>query len=110
MWHDLRHEADFQRLLPGRQQALRPKTRACVGVVEATKACGNFGQCNEFIRVGYYVNNEYEDIELQNNPPNPPILNRIVRNILAEKPRVTRFPIQWDQMMTTEESVNNFEL
>lgn len=50
---------------------------------------------NEFVRIGYYVNNEYDDEELNNNPPAVPILDRIRRNILAEKPRVTRFAIKW---------------
>ena len=45
----------------------------------------------EFIRVGYYVNNEYADEELREEPPATVRLDRVVRNILAEKPRVTRF-------------------
>ncbi|KAK4218354.1 putative histone chaperone asf1 [Rhypophila decipiens] len=51
---------------------------------------------SEFVRIGYYVNNEYDDEELNNQPPATPILDRIRRNILAEKPRVTRFAIKWD--------------
>ena len=50
----------------------------------------------EFIRVGYYVNNEYADEELRENPPEQPRVDRVVRNILAEKPRVTRFPCEFD--------------
>lgn len=50
----------------------------------------------EFVRVGYYVNNEYDTPELQNEPPKQPQLDRIVRNMLTEKPRVTRFAIKWD--------------
>ena len=50
----------------------------------------------EFIRVGYYVNNEYADEELRENPPDTVRLDRVVRNILAEKPRVTRFPCEFD--------------
>ena len=50
----------------------------------------------EFIRVGYYVNNEYADEELRENPPETVRLDRVVRNILAEKPRVTRFPCEFD--------------
>jgi len=50
----------------------------------------------EFIRVGYYVNNEYDSEELNAEPPKTPILERIVKNVLAEKPRVTRFAIKWD--------------
>ncbi|KAG0145370.1 hypothetical protein CROQUDRAFT_658824 [Cronartium quercuum f. sp. fusiforme G11] len=64
----------------------------------------------EFVRVGYYVNTEYDDPELRalysesdlvseemiKARPNPPIVSKLVRNVLAEKPRVTRFKITWD--------------
>jgi histone chaperone ASF1 len=46
--------------------------------------------------VGYYVNNEYTDEALINEPPAKPIVEKVRRNILAEKPRVTRFAIKWD--------------
>jgi histone chaperone ASF1 len=49
----------------------------------------------EFVRVGYYVNNEYDSEELNADPPPKPILEKVRRNILAEKPRVTRFAIKW---------------
>ena len=49
----------------------------------------------EFVRVGYYVSNEYTDPELIENPPTKHIPEKIRRNILAEKPRVTRFAIKW---------------
>ncbi|AOW00134.1 histone chaperone ASF1 [Yarrowia lipolytica] len=50
----------------------------------------------EFVRVGYYVNNEYDSEELRLNPPPKVQVDHVVRNILAEKPRVTRFNIVWD--------------
>lgn len=50
------------------------------------------------MRVGYYVNNEYDDEALKAEPPSTPIIERLVRNILADKPRVTRFPIKWDRV------------
>lgn len=50
----------------------------------------------EFVRVGYYVNNEYDTEELRENPPAKVQVDHVVRNILAEKPRVTRFNIVWD--------------
>ena len=49
----------------------------------------------EFVRVGYYVNNEYDSDELTENPPAKPIVDRIRRNVLSAKPRVTRFAIKW---------------
>eukprot|EP00752_Nemacystus_decipiens_P006996 g6275.t1 len=57
----------------------------------------------EFIRVGYYVNNEHNDpainAEIQEGRiPPADMLDpaQITRNILADKPRVTRFPIDWN--------------
>ncbi|EME39963.1 hypothetical protein DOTSEDRAFT_74734 [Dothistroma septosporum NZE10] len=50
----------------------------------------------EFVRVGYYVNNEYADPAMNEEPPAKPDLDKIRRNILADKPRVTRFQIKWD--------------
>jgi len=49
----------------------------------------------EFVRVGYYVNNDYDDPELSANPPPHVDITKLQRNILADKPRVTRFPIDW---------------
>ncbi|KAI5361391.1 Putative histone chaperone ASF1 [Septoria linicola] len=50
----------------------------------------------EFVRVGYYVNNEYVDASMNEEPPAKPEIEKIRRNILADKPRVTRFQIKWD--------------
>lgn len=50
----------------------------------------------EFVRIGYYVNNEYTDEALQLEPPAKPVIEKVRRHILAEKPRVTRFAIKWD--------------
>lgn len=57
----------------------------------------------EFIRVGYYVNNEYETEELRETPPSKVQVGHITRNILAEKPRVTKFNIVWDNEDNTDE-------
>jgi len=51
----------------------------------------------EFVRVGYYVNNEYETKELNEAHPPPPLqIEKVQRNVLVEKPRCTLFPISWD--------------
>ena len=39
----------------------------------------------EFVRVGYYVNNEYTEPQLNEEPPSKPIIEKIRRNILAEQ-------------------------
>jgi histone chaperone ASF1 len=70
---------------------------------------------HEFVRVGYFVNNDYIDPELKDNPPPVPQYDKVTficdnvflfshllmghfyqmtRNIL-EEPRVTRFKIDW---------------
>ena len=32
---------------------------------------------NEFVRIGYYVNNEYNDPELSENPPAQPMFDKV---------------------------------
>ncbi|PPQ80350.1 hypothetical protein CVT25_003633 [Psilocybe cyanescens] len=49
----------------------------------------------EFVRVGYYQNTEYDNEEMKETPPVKIMFNRLVRDISA-KPRVTRFHIKWD--------------
>jgi histone chaperone ASF1 len=61
----------------------------------------------EFVRVGYYVNNEYDSEELNADPPAKPILERVRRNVLAEKPRVTRFAIKWSVYLATHVCSNH---
>ncbi|KAL1973954.1 hypothetical protein VTN31DRAFT_5514 [Thermomyces dupontii] len=65
-----------------------------LGVTVILLTCSYDGR--EFVRVGYYVNNEYDSDELNQDPPPKPIIERVRRNVLAEKPRVTRFAIKWD--------------
>lgn len=64
-----------------------------LGVTVVLLTCAYDGR--EFVRVGYYVNNEYDSEELNAEPPAKPIIDRVRRNILSEKPRVTRFAIKW---------------
>ncbi|CAA7262202.1 unnamed protein product [Cyclocybe aegerita] len=49
----------------------------------------------EFVRVGYYQNTEYDNEEMKETPPPKIHFNRLVRDI-STKPRVTRFHIKWD--------------
>ncbi|KAF2361568.1 Histone chaperone ASF1-like [Trinorchestia longiramus] len=71
-----------------------------VGVTVVLVTCSYKGQ--EFVRVGYYVNNAYSDPEMQENPPEVPKLDAVTRNILASQPRVTKFKIDWDDAKETE--------
>lgn len=52
----------------------------------------------EFVRVGYYLNNMYTgEYDEATGPPSLPNLDMklVQRQILADKPRVTKFPISW---------------
>ncbi|KAK9245373.1 anti-silence-domain-containing protein [Lipomyces tetrasporus] len=71
-----------------------------VSVTVMLLTCSYNGQ--EFVRVGYYVNNEYDTEDLRENPPSKVQIDHVVRNVLAEKPRVTRFNIEWDKDTKTE--------
>ena len=67
-----------------------------VGVTAVLLTC-SYKDNQEFLRVGYYVNIEYDSPELNENPPARPDISRLTRHILAEKPRVTKFQIDWDE-------------
>ncbi|KAB2611675.1 histone chaperone ASF1A [Pyrus ussuriensis x Pyrus communis] len=64
-----------------------------IGVTVLLLTCSYIGQ--EFIRVGYYVNNDYDDEQLREEPPPKVLIDRVQRNILSDKPRVTKFPINF---------------
>lgn len=64
-----------------------------LGVTVVLLTCSYRGK--EFIRVGYYVNNDYEDAELKENPPAEIQYDKVMRNILAQEVRVTRFTVKW---------------
>jgi histone chaperone ASF1 len=48
----------------------------------------------EFVRVGYYQNTEYDNEEMKELQPKPIKFDYLVRDI-HPKPRVTRFQIKW---------------
>ncbi|KAK1390032.1 Histone chaperone ASF1B [Heracleum sosnowskyi] len=64
-----------------------------IGVTVLLLTCSYVGQ--EFIRVGYYINNDYDDEQLKEEPPQKVLIDRVQKNILADKPRVTKFPINF---------------
>ncbi|XP_020536849.1 probable histone chaperone ASF1A isoform X2 [Jatropha curcas] len=64
-----------------------------IGVTVLLLTCSYLGQ--EFVRVGYYVNNDYEEEQLREEPPPKVLIDKVQRNILSDKPRVTKFPINF---------------
>ncbi|GAA5889668.1 hypothetical protein JCM16303_003050 [Sporobolomyces ruberrimus] len=81
-----------------------------VGVTVILLTCSYNDQ--EFVRIGYYVNTDYGDAALKAQheasleedaaargvvAPDPARhIGQLVRSVLAEKPRVTKFNIKWD--------------
>jgi len=58
----------------------------------------------EFIRIGYYVHNEYSEPIDPKDDKVTIVPQKIMRNILADKPRVTRFGIAWDGQEETKQN------
>ncbi|KAH8112052.1 anti-silence-domain-containing protein [Phellopilus nigrolimitatus] len=60
----------------------------------------------EFVRVGYYQNTEYDNEEMRESPPQNVMVERLTRDVNA-KPRVTRFQIKWNvtPLQTTQVAV-----
>jgi len=69
-----------------------------LGVTVILLQCAYKG--NEFVRIGFYVSNEYDDptADPAATTEKPAVVdhNKITRNILTSKPRVTKFQIDWD--------------
>lgn len=82
----------------------RIPTSEILGVTVILLTCSYDGR--EFVRVGYYVNNEYDSEELNAEPPAKPLIEHVRRNVLAEKPRVTRFAIKWSASLCCVYRVN----
>ena len=74
-----------------------------LGVTAVILCCSYNNQ--EFFRCGYYLNNVYDNEEMNLNPPEKVEQSRIIRSLLADKPRITRFDIEWD----SEDKVDNCE-
>ena len=70
-----------------------PETEV-LGVTAIILCCSYNNQ--EFFRCGYYLNNIYDNEEMNLNPPEKVDKSHIIRSLLADKPRITRFDIDWD--------------
>ena len=66
-----------------------------------------------FVQVGFYVNNTYEDQELQEYPPEKPDFEKLTREILISQPRITHYKINWSKLdseiAVVEETVDTEE-
>jgi histone chaperone ASF1 len=77
-----------------------------LGITALLLTCSYNNQ--EFFRVGYYLNNTYEDEEMNNNPPEEVQIDKLIRNILADKPRITKFNIDWDSTDNVVPTYSNY--
>lgn len=65
-----------------------------LGVTAILICCSYNNQ--EFFRCGYYLNNMYDNEDMNLNQPENVQIEHVVRSILADKPRITKFNIDWD--------------
>ncbi|ORY45429.1 histone chaperone ASF1 [Leucosporidium creatinivorum] len=95
-----------------------------IGVTVILLTCSYNDQ--EFVRIGYYVNTEYGDAALKAQydasleegaqekglvAPDPAAnVESMVRSVLGEKPRVTKFNIKWDSVPASTAVVSEAEL
>lgn len=78
-----------------------------MGVTAILLTCSYNNQ--EFFRCGYYVNNIFDNEEMNLNPPEIVDIQRVMRNVLCDKPRITKFNIDWDSNVNViQTSYNNF--
>lgn len=64
-----------------------------LGVTVVLLTCSYLGK--EFVRIGYYVRNEYAEEYDPESPPDPVDVTKITRTVLDDQPRVTYFTIPW---------------
>eukprot|EP00794_Sanderia_malayensis_P008078 gene8078-8943_t len=86
-----KHMFVFQAKCPDENQ-IPPQD--AVGVTVILLTCSY--KSEQFVRIGYFISNEYIDPELKENPPATPIYEQLQRNILASQPRVTKFNVNWE--------------
>jgi len=79
--------------VPGPEPTRIPSSEI-VGVTVVLITCSYLDQ--EFVRVGYYINNEYKTLEMRENPPAVPIISEL-RRVICDSPRVTRIAINWNE-------------
>jgi len=63
--------------------------------VAAILICCSYNE-QEFFRCGYYLNVSYDNEEMNIYMPEKADVNHLVRNLLADKPRIVRYEIDWE--------------
>ena len=63
--------------------------------VAAILLCCSYNE-QEFFRCGYYLNITYDNEEMNINMPEKINVDHLIRNLLADKPRIVRYEIDWE--------------
>ncbi|KAK0403159.1 hypothetical protein QR680_016753 [Steinernema hermaphroditum] len=74
-----------------------------VGVTVLLLMCKYNNQ--NFLKVGYFVANEYADEELLAEPPAEPIIEKLVRSVKTDDVRVSYNMIKWTEEDTVDEEM-----
>ena len=75
-----------------------------IGVAAILLCCSYNGQ--EFFRCGYYLNISYDNEEMNMNLPEKIEVNHLVRNLLASKPRIVKYEIDWEGDNANKGNIN----
>ena len=77
-----------------------------IGVAAILLCCSYNNQ--EFFRCGYYLNINYDNEEMNINMPEKIAVDHLMRNLLADKPRIVRYEIDWEGDNTQKDNKNNW--
>ena len=75
-----------------------------IGVAAILLCCSYNGQ--EFFRCGYYLNISYDNEEMNMNMPEKIAVDHLVRNLLASKPRIVKYEIDWEGDNANKGNIN----
>ena len=76
-----------------------------IGVAAILLCCSYNDQ--EFFRCGYYLNVTYDNEEMNINMPEKIDVNHLIRNLLADKPRIVRYEIDWESENGKKDNKND---
>ena len=68
--------------------------------------CSSYNE-QVFFRCGYFINVYYDNDEMNINIPEKIEVNHLVRDILADKPRIVIFEIKWEEENGEKEKKND---
>ena len=75
--------------------------------VAAILLCCSYNE-QEFFRCGYYLNITYDNEEMNINMPEKIDVSHLMRNLLAEKPRIVRYEIDWENEKGKKNNKNDW--